>query len=50
MTIDIQTVISLKPHISKWDQFLQMSFFSSKNDLVKKPWTKLVNRVFVDLS
>ena len=38
----------IKPHISKWDQSLQMHFFSPKNENEVKTWTKLVNRVFVD--
>ena len=40
----------MKPHISKWDQFLQMRFFSPKNENVVKTRAKLVNRVFVDSS
>ena len=40
----------IKPHISKWDQSLQMRFFSPKNEYEVKSWTKLVNRVFVDSS
>ena len=38
----------IKPHISKWDQSLQMHFFSLKNENEVKNWTKLVNRVFGD--
>ena len=40
----------IKPHISKWDQSLQMRFFSPKNENEVKTWTKLINRVFVDSS
>ena len=36
----------IKPHISKWDQSLQMCFFSPKNENEVKTWT----RVFVDSS
>ena len=38
------------PHISKWDQSLQMRFFSPKNENEIKTWTKLVNTGFVDSS
>ena len=41
---------AIKPHISKWDQFLQMRFFFPKNENEVKTCTKLVNRVFVDSS
>ena len=40
----------IKPHISKWDQPLQMRFFSRKNENEVKIWTKLVNIIFVDSS
>ena len=40
----------IKPHISKWDQSLQMRFFSRKNKKEVKTWTKFVTRVFVDSS
>ena len=39
-----------KPYISKWDQSLQMRFSFPKNENEVKTWTKLLNRVFVDLS
>ena len=40
----------IKPHILKWDQSLQMHFFSPKNENEVKTWAKLVNRVCVDSS
>ena len=30
ITVDIRIVTLKKPHISKWDQFLQMRFISQK--------------------
>ena len=41
---------AIKPHFSKWDQSLQMRFFSPKNKNEVKTRIKLVNRVFVDSS
>ena len=38
----------IKPHIPKWDQSLQLWFFSPKNENEVKTWTKLVDRVFVE--
>ena len=35
----------IKPHISKWNQYLQMCFCSPKNENEVKIWTKLVHRV-----
>ena len=40
----------IKPHISKWDQSLQIFFFSPKYENEVITWTKLINRVFVDSS
>ena len=37
----------IKLRISKWDQSLQMRFFSPKNENEAKTWAKLVNRVSV---
>ena len=40
----------INPHVPKWDQSLQLWFFSPKNENEVKTWTKLVNRVFVESS
>ena len=40
----------IKPHISKWDQSLQLLFFSPKNENEVKTWIKLVNRVSMESS
>ena len=40
----------INPHVPKWDQSLQLWFFSPKKENEVKTWTKLVNKVFVESS